>query len=81
MQGQYLLDLLKEIIQRTQNPELLRKEITLHCLRHSIATHLMDNGASIEFIQQLLGHAEIDTAHLYSKRRKQQMNILSQIRK
>lgn len=71
---------LREIIHRTQNPELIRKEITLHCLRHSIATHLMDNGASIEFVQQLLGHAEIDTAHLYSKRRKQQMKILSQIR-
>jgi len=73
-------NLLREIIHRTQNPELMRKEITLHCLRHSIATHLMDNGASIEFIQQLLGHAEIDTAHLYAKRRKQQMKILSQIR-
>lgn len=71
---------LREIINRTQNPELIRKEITLHCLRHSIATHLMDNGASIEFVQQLLGHAEIDTAHLYSKRRKQQLKILSQIR-
>ncbi len=70
---------LQEIILRTGNPELIRKEITLHCLRHSIATHLMDNGSSIEFVQQLLGHSEIDTAHLYSKRRKQQLKITSQI--
>lgn len=80
MAGDKHNNVLREIIHRTQNPELIRKEITLHCLRHSIATHLMDNGASIEFVQQLLGHAEIDTAHLYSKRRKQQMKILSQIR-
>ncbi|HET6244219.1 MAG: tyrosine-type recombinase/integrase [Bacteroidetes bacterium] len=80
MGGQYLGNTLKAIIERTQNIELLRKEITLHCLRHSIATHLLDNGANIEFVQQLLGHAEIDTAHLYSKRRKQQMKILSQVR-
>ncbi|MDQ3048775.1 MAG: tyrosine-type recombinase/integrase [Bacteroidota bacterium] len=79
MSGQALNDNLKEIIQRTEDPELLRKEITLHCLRHSIATHLIDKGASIEFVQGLLGHSLIDTAHLYSKRRKQQLKIRSQI--
>ena len=71
---------LKVILQRTNNAELLRKDITLHCLRHSIATHLLDMGATIEFVKDLLGHAEIDTAHLYSKRRKQRLNILHQIR-
>lgn len=79
MRGCTLAKTLKEIIYRTNNPEITRKEITLHCLRHSIATHLIDNGASIEFVQQLLGHAEIDTAHLYSKRRKQQLKIKSQL--
>ncbi len=79
MSGQGLNDLLKVLIKRTGNTELERKEITLHSLRHSIATHLIDKGASIEFVQRFLGHSLIDTAHLYSKRRKQQLNIRNQI--
>ena len=69
---------LKYLIEKTQNPELLGKEITLHCLRHSFATHLLDNGASIEFVQKLLGHSEIDTAHIYSKKRKQRLALMNQ---
>lgn len=79
MRGEALNNSLKEIIKRTGNAELERKEITLHCLRHSIATHLIDKGANIEFVQRLLGHAMIDTAHLYSKRRKQKLKIRNQI--
>ncbi len=78
--GARMNDRLHELIERTQNPEIQRKEITLHCLRHSIATHLIDNGATIEFVQQFLGHSHIDTAHIYAKKRKQRMAILSQIR-
>lgn len=79
-QGNDLHLRLKYLIEKTHNPEILKKEITLHCLRHSIATHLLDNGATIEFVQHFLGHSDIDTAHIYSKRRKQQMKILSQIK-
>ncbi len=79
MNGEMLNARLKELINSTNNYALQQKEITLHCLRHSIATHLIDMGANIEFVQSLLGHAEIDTAHLYSKRRKQRLNILHQI--
>ena len=78
--GESLNEKLKEIINRTNNPIIMNKEITLHCLRHSIATHLLDNGATIEFVQSFLGHSSIDTAHLYSKRRRQKMSILAQIR-
>ena len=79
MLGDRVNDHLKIMIQKTNNAELLRKDITLHCLRHSIATHLLDKGATIEFVRDLLGHVEIDTAHLYSKRRKQRINLYNQI--
>jgi site-specific recombinase XerD len=71
---------LKRLIQKTQNLEIIRKEITLHCLRHSIATHLLDNGASMEFVQHFLGHSDIDTALIYSRRRKQRLEILRQFK-
>lgn len=71
--GESINNILKNIIKRTQNKKLNKKNITLHCLRHSIATHLLNKGANIEFVQGFLGHTLIDTAHLYSKRRRQKV--------
>jgi site-specific recombinase XerD len=81
MKGDQLNDIAKEIVNRTQNPAIISKDITLHCLRHSIATHLLDNGAEIEFVQEFLGHDEMDTSTLYAKRRRQRLNLYNQINK
>jgi site-specific recombinase XerD len=78
MNGNKLNLMIQESIRKTENPNLKEKKLSLHCFRHSIATHLTDNGASLEFIQQLLGHSSIDTAHIYAKRRKQQMKVMNQ---
>jgi site-specific recombinase XerD len=75
MTGDHLNDTLKYIINRASNNEIIEKNITLHCLRHSIATHLTEAGANLEFIQSFLGHCEIDTTLLYMKRRKKQLLI------
>jgi len=61
---------LKQMIERSGNSEIDKKNISLHNLRHSIATHLLERGADIEFVRSFLGHAEIDMVQVYARRRK-----------
>ena len=64
--GQQMLLRLKILIGLTGNVALMQKDIHLHTLRHSIATHLLQNGMSLERIKDFLGHGSLDSTQLYT---------------
>lgn len=63
MSGSGYNKVLKILLQRTE----LNNEITLHHLRHSIATHLLESGLEIEKVRDFLGHGFLETTQIYAK--------------
>lgn len=54
------------IVKNAAKKANIEKNVSPHTLRHCFATHLLQNGASIRQVQELLGHAEIETTEIYT---------------
>ena len=68
----------QQIFTNAKNKAGIRKEVGIHSLRHSFATHLLDKGTDIKYIKDLLGHFNIKTTERYLHvSKKQLVNIVS----
>ena len=69
-------DQCNKLLQQIKEKAAIQKEITLHHLRHSIATHLLQSGMGMEYVRDFLGHSFLETTQLYAQPTAEQLKLL-----
>lgn len=69
---------LKNLLKKIKISEERSKKISIHSLRHSIATHLLENGMELEKVRDFLGHSQLETTEIYTHINKNQLKNLKE---
>ena len=69
-------EILQKLISRTGNESIKMKQISIHNLRHSIATHLIEQGVPLERVREFLGHSQLESTEVYTHISKIQLQKL-----